>query len=469
MKLLFFDTNALLHYRFPTAMDRRVLADMGHVVLVITTVVLKELDQHKNTSNQKLLRKRATAAVRQLNEIHEGDAKPTAPSLGPIEGLDPGLRFSIARDVELAFDVVAPPLDAADDLSPSWNDDRLLAHVLRLKRLNPSLQVEVVSADLALKLSALRFGLTVREPPSSEKLPDEPDPNEKRILELQDEIAAFQTAIPKLRLTFVGGETVLRVPFCRYGPATPEEVGKLLRGVKAKIPKMLTRAERKQQLATNPLFTVSLFTDEQISAYNEQVEKYWTEYKQYLAMLHVTDSTARTVRLELELSNVGGKPAEHVELELIVRADAEITTAAPEMPTVPTKPERRTLGVMGYDLADLARPSWNYRDVANLRLPVPPDLSTAHIAGNRVSFETGRLLHSRSEACAPLYVTFKDIDSVKSFGVNYTAFAASCPRPTTAELGVVISPVASGSILSRFFSNKHSPAANSDSIESDPE
>jgi hypothetical protein len=444
VKILFFDTNVLLHYRFPSLVDWCSVANAERVLVVVTAVVFEELDRHKNSSASPLLRRRAASAVRQLSRICEalqgGVAQPWDP---PFIGLDE-LRVSLDERMHLALDMIAPDLRPEDQLSRDWNDDVLLGHVLRAVRQNPTADIELVTADAALRFKALRLRLPTRQPPDSEKLPDEPDQNERTLVELRQQMAALQSAAPVLRLSFVNSAPPLRIELARYVRVSEAELETGLEKLKSEHPLLETDADRARRLGPMRSLTISLYSDDQVLAHNAKVERYFADVRRYMESLHETDPRVRTVRIDLRLENLGTKPAEHVQVDLEVDArNVELATSLPKPPPWPEKPLR----ARGFDVnAPLYRPDWVSR-IRDLRSPGPPDLSSMTVEGTRAFLQTSRLMHTRAEACAPLFVTFARPSDVTSFGVRYSIVAANCPAPIEGRLDVVIAAKDGGSIL----------------------
>jgi hypothetical protein len=443
MKVLFFDTNVLLHYRFPSSVDWCSLLKTDRVLVVVAAVVFEELDRHKNSSSP-LLRKRAASAIRQLSRVCEPLQSGVAVSYDPpLAGLDE-MRVRVHDRMDLTLDMVSPELKAEDQLSRDWNDDVLLGHALRAARRNPTADVEFVTADTALRFKALRFRVPTRQPPDTERLPDEPDPNEKSLAEVRQELAALKSAAPVLRLSFVNGDPPLRLTVRRYGPVSAAELETALNKVKSAFPLLETQADRERRRGPMRGLTVSLISDDQVLASNARRERYFAEVRRYIESLHEADPRARTVRIDLRLENVGTKPAEHVQLDLEVDArNVALASSPPKPPPWPEKPPK----AYAFDVNLLLGSRDWASHIHDLRRAGPPDLSSIAVEGTRAFLQTTRLMHTRTERCAPLFVTFNHPTDVTSFGVRYSVVAANCPKPLEGQLNVVVTQTDGGSIL----------------------
>jgi hypothetical protein len=128
------DTNA---WYWNTALDTwRLPWASGAFVVVLTPTVLKEIDLHKTDERRSSRREKAERFARQVGEYRRR---------GPLlqgSTLAAGISTVMAIPVEPKMSDSLPWLDAA---SP---DDRLLASVIEVMRLNPHASVIVVTRDI---------------------------------------------------------------------------------------------------------------------------------------------------------------------------------------------------------------------------------------------------------------------------------------------------------------------------------
>src|ERR1700730_5653590 len=134
----FVDTNLFLHFPLLDQIDWLKLLGSEHVVLAITSTVIRELNKHKDAPVSAKLRERAAAALKKLyaySELNE-----------PI----------LIRDsVELRFNTREPSLDfVSEGLSREVADDYLLAMIVEFKRSSSEANVVLITDDLGLKLKA---------------------------------------------------------------------------------------------------------------------------------------------------------------------------------------------------------------------------------------------------------------------------------------------------------------------------
>ncbi len=98
-----------------------------------------------------------------------------------------------------------------------------------------------MTSDFGLILlgKAKRQGLEVFKLPNSYKLTEEPDPNEKKIADLQTELRKITDNLPKVSLIFENGENHVKYPLEQQKPAiTDNDIEKLLSEIKREHPKV---------------------------------------------------------------------------------------------------------------------------------------------------------------------------------------------------------------------------------------
>jgi len=144
--LLVPDTNAL--YANPYLHEWE---GVDPAILVVVPQVTRELDKHKNASGDSVRGQKAELVLRQFNEFaRRGD---------PISGVP------IAGSLRYREEGVDAEPESEDGLRVHNDDDRILANVLRLRRLHPESGVVLVTRDQTLKGKARRHGVMSDEPP----------------------------------------------------------------------------------------------------------------------------------------------------------------------------------------------------------------------------------------------------------------------------------------------------------------
>jgi hypothetical protein len=145
------DTNALLA---APHLDRWQFPEVDRFVVVLVPTILGELDELKVTHRNEDVRERAKALISRIKEFfRRGDARAGIP---------------IVKD-KITFRTVATEPRVADSLP--WldagnNDDRFLASIIELMRLNVRSRVGIVSEDINLLNKAMNARIPVLEPPA---------------------------------------------------------------------------------------------------------------------------------------------------------------------------------------------------------------------------------------------------------------------------------------------------------------
>ena len=192
------DTNTFLHYPPVDQMDWAALLQADSVVLVITPVVIRELNKHKDFPRTSKMRERAAAA---LSRLHDWSEKAT-----PIRSA-----------VELKFRIDDPVVDfTVNNLSQNVEDDHFIASVLEHRNEHPGHTHVIVTEDLGLKLKARNRGFFVFQLPAAKRLQDESLDSEKKINQLEAQLREMQNRIPVLSLAFPNRENWTKV-FVRAG------------------------------------------------------------------------------------------------------------------------------------------------------------------------------------------------------------------------------------------------------------
>jgi rRNA-processing protein FCF1 len=427
--VVFIDTNVLLHYLRPDQIDWLKLTGAQHVRIILTRVVVGELDSHKQTHHSQKIRQRAREVCAYLSN-----------SFAPASPSDPVL---IRPGVELMF--------ASQETLPDWhtlgldssiNDDRVLAAVIDYKRTNTADPVVVVTCDLGMSLKAKSRGIRVLEPADDDKLREEADPRDKQIHQLQTELGRLKNAIPELSLRFLGGGE--RFTFRLTPPAgqNPQQIASDLHAVRVKYPKLKARDPKEirktpfRKLLETPLS--DLATTEDIVKYNEALESFYLSYERYLTELAQFENVKRrAIELPIEVHNSGRAPAEDIGIQLhfpdgFSLYDSKKTKILPGSP-VPPEPPRQP--------GTFRAPRFNESIVA-LRPPGPaPNVSALKIERSHsydVKCHVQRLKHTYSTPLHGILIVFDSFESAKPFQIDYIVDAANMPSRGSGVLTVLL-------------------------------
>ena len=329
---LFPDTNVVLHFKPFAEIDWRTLAKADEVTLVASAILVREVDNKKNSARGHI-QKRARQFASWLGTLPDTAAATVRDNV-TIE-----IRV---EEPELALDF------AARGLVPTIADDRLVAAMIVYAEGNPQTQCACVTDDALLVRKVRAAGFTIIAPPEGARLKDEPDARDVEIRELHDanvELKRQLDARPSFELSFGARETKhLRLRFGRLRVPDAEEVEVLL-------------ASERSMLETIDRFAGGMWEPPP----QHKIVDYIAEVRAWLPS-HVEHERQRmlTTRIdEMTLHNVGGGNGKDIEITLTfpdhvyVAAKREI-----ERQPKPKAPEPRNRFAMPFET--LAHPPSDY-------------------------------------------------------------------------------------------------------------
>jgi hypothetical protein len=396
---VFLDTNIALHFRRADQIDWLALTSAPGVVLVVAPVLLRELEREKVHNPSRKLRERADNTVKWLATFLR-DASPP-----PVH---PGFT--------LKFLDHEPQVDfGAQRLSLNMADDQLIASVLDYQA-GGHQRVLVCTADIGLeaKLRSRRIGPLLL--PEEFKLPAEPDPLEEELRQTQRKLQRLELRLPDLRLAFENktGRLDLRLPEVGNAPNAPT-----LGEIQDQHAPVNTAAVRPWEASTR-------------EEYNRKLPEYYEAYSTYLEQLAAWEEQhARTVKMELVLSNRGLAPASDIDAVLHFPHDLELFEDAKALPKRPNPP----------------RPPVRPSAAFHIEFPIPnlldpgvldPIYRGPYVERNNIRFPVGRLKHGFDERLAPFYFRFPDRGAVRSFSIDFELSAGELPDPTSGKLHFVV-------------------------------
>lgn len=205
------DANVLLHYQRPDQIDWLAMRKCRSVRLIITPILLKELEKQKVTNPSRKLRERARSLVTWLGVFIESET--------PLE-VRKGVAFSLVRH--------SPQIDYAQHrLSQVIADDELIAAAIEYQS-EHGCSVWLCTADMGLRLKLPAHGLRPIILPDELMLPNEPDEVERENLKLKAELARQQQRLPLLQFSFLDGSDVTALPNVRADEGiAPEPLSQL--------------------------------------------------------------------------------------------------------------------------------------------------------------------------------------------------------------------------------------------------
>ena len=447
-KIAFVDTNVYLHYQPFDQIDWRDMLEVDAVTIVVPPVVVRELNKHKEVHPRPQVRRRAAAVLKKLTAV-----------------LEPGTGAGLREGTDVVIEDRDPTIDfAAHQLSREIQDDHLIASIIMWKAERPEDDIVLVTSDTGLTLltKAKRQVIATVGLPENLKLPDEPDPRDRQLRELQHELRELKLKTPRLSLAFHDGSDHITFVLPRPLELTQAELESQLEDIKQRYPRMGEGPKPVPRVASELLESMSALgamalslgavRPEDIAKYNSELDDFYAAHVEYFKReLSFRNLERRTVKLEILLVNDGTAPAEDIDIMMLFPNGFELTTEPdwlepPDPPLPPSKP--RT------PLERMAEPTWplsdvlpSYLDPYNLasmvqpRNVAPPNVSRPKIRRTHsyeVELHVRSMKHRTQIALDALYVAFESFDNAGSFHTDYELLAANIPHEITGQLHVII-------------------------------
>lgn len=324
MLYCFLDTNIFLEFRPLNEILWCKELNSAEVCLVVTSVVMRELDKHKS-SKRRRKSKRAQDALRFL------------------ENTDVSGNHEICQNVSLHFERPEPLQDTLDanNLSTSVPDDILIAKAIEFAAVNQSHTVAVVSGDFGVRLKARGVNLCV---PILDKfrLVPETDPLVKENQELRNELQKLQNARPKLEFGFrdEDGSTtrVLKLERGKFDTLTSEE--EIQEAIRTECDLHKDPWNRQNNEFDLPRFWLNMPTSDLAREYRNDVDRWLNnDFRNYLIRIsRYRACKSQNIVLPLLLKNTGSAPAEGTRVDIRVRGCRAILDEMPVEPAMPDAP-----------------------------------------------------------------------------------------------------------------------------------
>ena len=331
MLYCYLDTNIFHEFKPITEINWVKELGTSEVCLVVTSIVVQELDKHKSGGNNRL-KKRAK--------------KWTA----FLETLDITIDNEIRQNVTLRLDLAEPKDGTFDkhNLSTSVADDRLLAKALEFEMPNEGDIVAVVSYDSAVRLKARGYNLVVPTLSEDYRLEYEPDPVMQELKELRIENQRLQNTQPTLKIGFLSDDATIShikhvsLRFMEDLISNEEIEAKLKQKFKELKYRPQTFTDKTSPLYGTPL-PDPFVTAADIEEYNAALRSWLNlDYRNYL----IEDSLYWTfenqsIDIALALENSGSVPAENIEIVLQISDCRKVFNEPPLCPSQPisSKPD----------------------------------------------------------------------------------------------------------------------------------
>lgn len=422
--LVFIDTMMFLHYNFVDQVDLPALLSTPKVNILVIPAIVRELNKHKDQHPIKRMRHRAANTIRKL--MGYWDKTDTA---------------SIRPGVRLEYHLLEPSIDFSHyNLAKEIADDWLIASVIEYRILHPDAEVLILTADMNVKLKARALSINSFSLPDTYKLPEDPDPNEVTIKDLEKQLLELQRRIPKPRVMFENGDQLSKIELQPPALFDDASIASRIDQLRRDVP------HQSKDDYDSPFYDTitGAFGKLDFSDYNRRVDRYYIAYEEYLNELANHPSTQnRVIVLRFIVDNTGTAPADDLDIffnfpngfEVFEEDEFPPKPEEPAVPDEPMTPMAKTMRNMLFPHSSLIP------RLGPLAQGPPPNVSKPRIRETNsyeVKFHVNKLKHGMAVGLDPLYLVFPSFDRMSSFQVEYIIYAANVPEAITGQLHVVL-------------------------------
>lgn len=177
-RVVFLDTNVLYDFNAPEQILWLKELGADKVKLVLTQVVIRELNEHKDGGRRPALAERAGEILRRFNRLWEDNRW-----LPEIPLRDAGAVSLVA---EWKDATVGPPLNG------TLHDDQFIQNVCEYKRAHPDDAVSIFTNDLGMSLKARAFDIDLCRIDDKYKAPPAEDPRDKQLREYRKTLEGYE-------------------------------------------------------------------------------------------------------------------------------------------------------------------------------------------------------------------------------------------------------------------------------------
>ncbi len=436
-KIVFLDTNIYLHYRDFDQIDWLKVLNTDAVTIIIPPVTIRELNKHKDsTISSPRIRKRAGVIFKKLAELFESSS-----------------QAQVKANITIRHEANDPDIFKAHNLNSEIQDDHLIASIIMCRDEMPKAEIVLVTADTGLILlgKARKLGIVPIKLPDEYKLPDELDPDQERIRELERELRELKSKTPHLSLIFDNKEQhtqfILSHPLEWPEAAMKTELADLKqRYQKRELPITDEQQGTYSLLAMNTLNNLYTTSVEDISKYNAELDEFYKEYAMYRQKeVDFQNLMRRKIELKIWLANEGNAPADDIDIFLtfpswlIVRRDDNLPRApiSPKPPSPPKTPmetmfalPHEIIGGVPHSFPDI---SYGRHPLANVSSP-----EITYTPDPKVRIRVKNIKHNLQEPLDTLHVILASFSDACSFHIDYKMLAANVSKPILGKLNIII-------------------------------
>ncbi|HEX6386549.1 MAG TPA: PIN domain-containing protein [Anaerolineae bacterium] len=446
-KIVFPDPSVFLHFSPLDEIDLPQLFDCAEVEVLLTLVVTEELVRHQWDHPVPELRQRARETIRRVEKWLEGQ-----------QAIGPGVTASFLGR--------RPDSETMETYRLNWQrqDDVLLGTLLEYKQARAGEEVILLTGDSDLALRARSLGIEAVALSGEYTLAEAESALQAEKQKLRQDLAGFRYRTPSLSLSFAAGKDEVAVTIAPQLDSLTTTMQAQLVAVADDVRRQAAQHQVEDVVEAeldDPDTLAALVTqaspagghsflekvaEAEAERYRREVEAYPEKFERYLRRcLEMINEHRRTIRLDLEVENAGGAPAENVLALLTVPEQLEWywrpgdrDMPAPPAPPTPPRPEDEVLE-RGFHIGGVSSvPSHLLsRDYISGEAPAGafPVISES---GTQLRWELGTYRHHQSRLLGPLYVRFRRADDISNFAVAYEIQEKNSPGSVRGRLLVFV-------------------------------
>lgn len=420
----YLDTNVLVEFLPPRDLDWCAILVTKTVVLVITSVVLRELNEIKDSGKLTTAkRQRVSQRMKWLREVL-------------LE--QPGHEsVRLPNGVSIESDLVSVPEAIYSDnhLDRIIGDSQLIASVINGRK--RGWRVCLVTDDLGAQLQAKRCGLDSFSLPQNKRCSAETDPRDKELRDLKAQLADSLARQPKVTLGRANGAALFDAYVFKPMPDSDEQVDHQLVLIRDAL--RLDSPELKAEMLVR-----GAISEREKRRYSSECDSYVEKIASILPdMIRYHNSKTLYVELgDLILNNVGTTPADAVEIHLFLPDTARWAQEEPTRPKWQEVPELPVPVI--YELArriakgDIGRSADDDSVTVARYGSAPPEFK---VDGQTAVFCIAKLKHGQSKKLPRIFLAFKTHEDASPLAIRYEVHADNLPRRAEGEIVVNVSKV----------------------------
>lgn len=437
---LFLDTMIYLHFSPLENIPFNEIFDSEKIIIVFPYITAIELDKHKDTHQSQRIRDRASE---RLNMIYK-----------TLTGTSTKIRENVFLE-----DYCRRPSEsdfASYELNPTWNDDVLMASILKFKQDHVDDQVVLISHDIGPKLRAHHFDISCVDLNDKYRLPQDEDPILKENKKLKNDLLRLQSAMPHLLVSFHGlSDEQNRIVYTlsTLKGTRIQNKEELIEKIRTDFPTLVPSTPISPDITegivgiAKAMANINLdpIPESEFTRYKKEVDLFLSKYSTYIDRFNAYHSRPIII-LELDVRNFGEAPANDIDLHInfpdgfLVCTDKSLPEE-PKPPKPPVKPRtshQMLFSNLNFDL----KPSYFHDGItASLQDPftlIPESFSLKQINGFELKDHFERIKHNYHIHIQPLYIIFPSYEKAHSFHFDYKLSAANIPQSECGKLNVII-------------------------------